>query len=67
MKQIGDEFWGDWVSHPTSTDPIETRMLYRVIGIAKICEFGNYGKLIDVEKVEPIKVEKRIHNSDKLH
>jgi len=60
IRNIGDEFWSDWGSQPTSTDPREMRILYRVVEIVKVHEHGNYGRLIDVERVEPIKTEWRL-------
>jgi len=60
MKKVGDEYWSDWTSFLNSTDPMEMRILWRVVEIVQVMEFGNYGKLIDAERIEGIKTEKRL-------
>lgn len=59
-KQIGEEFWSEWVAQPASTDPREMRVLYKVIEIVKVAKYGDYGELVDAAKLEPIKVEHRL-------
>ena len=56
---IGNEFWSDWQRDEASTDTKEHRVKYRVVEIVKIQEFGNYGKLIDAPRLEPLEVECR--------
>ena len=57
--EIGNEFWGDWISSEASTDTDEHRVKYRVVEIVKVREFGNYGKLIDAPRLQPLEVESR--------
>lgn len=58
--KIGEEFWSDWVPQLGSTDPREMRVLYRVVEIVKVHEYGAYGRLVDAERVEGIKTEWRL-------
>ncbi len=60
VRAIGEEFWDDWCSHPTFADPSETRILYRVVEIVKVHKYGDHGEMVDAERIEGIKVERRL-------
>ena len=57
----GDEFWGDWVWCEGSTDTQEHRIKYKVVEMVKIHEHGNWGKIIDAPRLQPLEVESREH------
>lgn len=59
VRSIGEEFWSDWISDTASTELNETRILYRVVEIVKVHKYGAFGEMVDVERVEPVKVEQR--------
>ena len=63
VRNIGEEFWSDWISQPTSTDPSEMRILYRVVEILQVHRHGDFGDMIDAERLEPIKVDRRLPES----